>query len=124
MQLSIYQENILDHNRNPHNKRVMEDFDIKQKAENPTCGDELTLFVKLKGAEVSDASYAGEGCAISQASASMLTDKLKSMKIRDIKLLTPGDIYTMLGITISPGRVNCALLPYSALGKCLSQIKI
>ena len=123
MEESIYQENILDHNRHPHNKRALKDFDIKQRAENPSCGDELTLYMRFDGKKVTDASFDGDGCAISQASASMFTDKLKKMEISDVKLLTPGDIYNMLGINISPSRVNCALLVYSALSHGISNMK-
>jgi len=124
MNEELYKENILDHNRNPHNKYELEVFDMKQGASNPSCGDTLTLYIKFNGDEVTHASFTGEGCAISQAASSMLTDHLKGMSLDKLKLITPGDLYNMLGVTISPGRVNCALLAYNALSKGIKEYKI
>lgn len=120
----IYQENILDHNARPHNKRVIEEVHRESEARNASCGDRAMLQIVV-GADgrVADAAFQGDGCAISQAALSMLTDKLKGMTEDELKLLSPGDIYTMLGVAISPGRVNCALLGYEALQKILKEIK-
>ncbi|OHA82253.1 MAG: hypothetical protein A2675_00370 [Candidatus Yonathbacteria bacterium RIFCSPHIGHO2_01_FULL_51_10] len=129
MDEEIYKENILDHNRNPHNREVLDEYDLRGGGTNPTCGDELELFVKLgEDGKVTHATFLGSGCAISQAGASMLTDKLKGlpgqgMTLAGLKLLAPGDIYSMLGIHISPGRVNCALLAYRALNDGLKNAK-
>lgn len=122
MNEGMYQENILEHNRHPHNKKKLEVFDIEEDAQNPSCGDSLTLFLKLEDNAVADVGFRGDGCAISQAAASMLTDRIKGLSVAELKLLSPGDIYTMLGITISPGRVNCALLAYQALSQGLKKI--
>ena len=122
MDEEIYKENILDHNRNPHNKKTMEDFDLKGEGKNVSCGDAISLFIKRdEDGRVSDVGFNGDGCAISQASTSILTDKIKGMKIDEVKLLSPGDIYDMLGINISPGRTKCALLPYEALNDALTK---
>src|SRR5258706_12253180 len=98
MDETIYKENILDHYSYPHNKHEIKNPNAKGEGHNANCGDELTLYLKLDGGRVIEASFTGEGCAISLAGASMLTDKIKGMSIRDLKTITPGVIYTMLGI--------------------------
>jgi len=120
----LYKENILDHYRNPRNKDVLSEFDLKGEGVNASCGDKVTFFVKFDGnGNVVRASFEGDGCAISQASTSMLTEKIKGMSKDEVKLLSPGDIYDMLGIKISPGRTKCALLPYEALSNGLQTVK-
>lgn len=116
MNEELYQQNIIDHYKNPHNKGVLSDFSMQSKAFNPTCGDKLSLYIKLgKDNIVQNVSFEGDGCAISIASASMLTEYMKGKTIDNLKLVTPGNIYDMLGVQISPARVNCALLAYKAL---------
>ena len=115
----LYKENILDHNAHPRNKRVTEGVCFSAEARNASCGDRAVLMIVFDKERVSDAAFQGEGCAVSQAGLSMLTDKLKGFTVAELKLLSPGDIYTMLGVRISPGRVNCALLGYEALQKIL-----
>ena len=120
MEEELYKQNILDHYKNPHNKGVPASFDLEQVGINPSCGDSLTLYLSFDDTGcISTLSFAGEGCAISQAAASMLTEKVRGMRINEARLLTPGDVYTMLGITISPGRTKCALLAYKALTQAL-----
>ena len=120
MHQDIYQENILDHYKNPRNKREIDGAHEEAFARNASCGDKGGLHVCFNDAGVViDTAFQGEGCAISQAALSMLTEKLRGKTLRDLKLLTPGDIYTMLGVSISPGRANCALLGYAALEKIL-----
>ncbi len=112
---SLYQEHILEHYKHPHNRRRMEDFDVKQKGENVTCGDDVVLYIKWHGDTVGDVSFEGFGCAISQSGASMLTDKMKSMSKADLAKLTEADVYKLYGMTISPHRENCALLTLRTL---------
>lgn len=120
----LYKENILDHYRNPRNKEALSGFDMKGEGVNASCGDKVTFFVKFDDdGKVAGASFEGDGCAISQASTSMLTEKIKGMSRDELKLLSPGDIYDMLGIRISPGRTKCALLPYEALSNGLQTVK-
>jgi len=124
MDEEIYKENILDHNRNPHNKKALEDFDLKGEGKNVSCGDSIVLFIKFdEDGKIKDVGFEGDGCAISQAATSMLTDKIKGKTQDEIKLLSPGDIYDMLGIKISPGRTKCALLPYEALNESFKKEK-
>lgn len=122
MHEDIYQENILDHYKNPRNKRVIESAHGEAEARNASCGDKAMLQACFdEQGVVTDVAFQGEGCAVSQAGISMLTEKLRGMPLRELKLLSPGDIYTMLGVHISPGRANCALLGYEALQKLLKQ---
>ena len=118
----IYQENILDHNAHPRNKRVILGVKTKAETHNASCGDRAVLqLVFDTDNKITDVAFQGEGCAISQAGLSMLTDSLKGKTEGELKLLSPGDMYTMLGVQISPGRVNCALLGYEALQKILKE---
>jgi len=119
----LYKENILDHNAHPHNKRVIVGEHLEAKARNVSCGDSALLQIIFgEDGRVADVAFQGDGCAISQAGISMLTDKLLGMHRDEIKLFSPGDIYTMLGVSISPSRVNCALLGYEALQTILKTL--
>ena len=77
----LYQEVILDHNRRPHNFRVIDDASAKQEGYNPLCGDRLTLYVALDGDVIKDVAFQGQGCAISKASASLMTDAIKGKTV-------------------------------------------
>lgn len=122
MNENIYQENILDHNAHPHNKRVISGAHREAEMRNASCGDSAILQICFNDAGiVSDAVFQGQGCAISQAGLSMLTDKIKGFDLNTLRLLSPGDIYSMLGVPISHSRVKCALLGYSALEKILRE---
>ncbi len=116
---TLYQENILDHAHNPRNMRVMNDCSCYAKGDNPSCGDTGELYMKIENSVVTDASFMGTGCAISQASLSMMTEYLIGKEIRELKMIMPGSVYQMLGVPITPSRVNCALLSYRALEQLL-----
>lgn len=117
---SLYQENILEHYKHPHNRRRMEDADITQKGENPSCGDDLVLYLKwgIEG-KLSEVSFEGFGCAISQSGASMLTDKIKEMTKDAMRALTEKDMYELYGVAISAQREKCALLALRTLHEAL-----
>lgn len=121
MEEELYRQNILEHYRFPHNKRALQDATLTGKGYNASCGDSLDLYLSLKGDRVSDASFEGEGCAVSIAAVSMLTDKVKDKTLDELRALAPGDIYNMLGVKISQGRVNCALLGYEAMQQALKK---
>ncbi len=106
----IYKENILDHYKYPHNKIEMKGATVSHKEVNPTCGDELTIYLKIDDNKIQDVSFIGQGCAISQASVSMLTDEIKDKSIQEIKTMKSEDVYKLLGIPISVTRIKCALL--------------
>lgn len=123
----LYQENILEHYRNPKNK-VEKDFGICSctgYGENVDCGDSGELYLNIEGDKVVDVRWSGNGCALSQSGMSMMTEKIKNEKLNleDLKLWTPAVIYELLGVQISPSRVNCALLSYKCLESALKNIK-
>lgn len=107
----IYMEEILDHYQDPRNYGTIEDADLSHEEGNPSCGDEVRIDIKLDGDTIQDIKFSGKGCAISQASSSMLTERLMGTKLSDIKDLNKQDILDMLGIDIGPMRIKCALLP-------------
>ncbi len=113
----IYTENIIDLYKNPHNKRKIDHATYTLSEHNPLCGDEITLFLLTDGDSIVDASFQGSGCAISQSSASLLTDALGTMALPQAQKLTPNDVLALLGIPLSPSRVRCGLLPFKALQK-------
>ena len=118
---TLYQENILEHYKHPHNKGRMEDFDIKHKGVNVSCGDDLTLYLKWGGdGKLAKVSFEGFGCAISQSGASMLSDKIKGMTKEEMLVLVPADMYALYGVIITPQREKCALLALHTLKECLA----
>jgi len=120
----LYKENILDHYKNPHNKRKISHCTFNHKDFNPLCGDEITLFIKTEQGKIIDAAFEGNGCAISQASASMLTDHIKKMSLEQAKQLGPWDIFNLLGIRISHTRSKCALLCLKTLQEGIKEAKL
>jgi nitrogen fixation NifU-like protein len=108
-------ENILDHYRNPRNYGELPDADVRAKDSNPLCGDVVELYLKVRDGEIVDARFRGKGCAISQASASMLTEKIKGMKLDEARNVSRDEVLSMLGIELSPVRLKCALLSLKVL---------
>lgn len=118
----IYQQNILDHYREPHNAGALVEYDIKHRELNPLCGDEITIYIQIdKRNKVTDIRFDGHGCAISQASMSMLTDKIKGKSLQQITKLSKTDILKMLGIPIGIVRMKCALLSLRVVQKATAQ---
>lgn len=111
----MYQENILDHYKNPRNFGRMENASVHHHEYNPLCGDEVEMSLKINNGKVVDIKINGKGCAISQASASMLTERIKGKGINELKKMAKEDILGMLGIPISPVRLKCALLSLDTL---------
>ena len=114
--MDMYTENILDLYKNPRNKGTLENPTHENSRNNPLCGDEITIQLITDNNNIREVKFSGQGCAISQASSSMLTDKIKNMHVKDIKNLNKEDILELLHIPISPGRLKCALL-------CLDTLK-
>ena len=108
----MYRQQILDHYKNPRNKGEMSDPDFSHTGENPSCGDTIRMDVKLDddGKTIEYVSFSGDGCAISQASASMLTDELQGMTLDELEAMETDDVVEMLGVDISPMRIKCAVL--------------
>lgn len=133
---SLYQEIILDHNRNARNFRRMEDADREIEAYNPLCGDHYTIFMKMDGDSVADVSFVGSGCAISKASASVMTTSVKGKKRAEAELLFHifhklvtgsyagslddiGKLAVFSGVSEFPARVKCASLAWHTMHKAL-----
>lgn len=113
---SIYQDQIIDHYKYPRNFKKIEDASFDYGDQNPLCGDELHLYVKLdEEGKVCDVGFQGKGCAISQASASLLTELIEDMSLDELKNITNEDIKEMLGIPLSPIRLKCAILSLKVL---------
>ncbi len=112
----IYREIILDYYRNPRNYGKIQDPDISQRDSNPLCGDELEMHLNIKDDKVTDVKFTGKGCAISQASASMLTELIMGKDFEYVKKLTKEDILDNLGLRdLGPARIKCALLSLKVL---------
>ena len=112
----MYREMILDHYRNPRKKGLLSPADIDYEEDNPVCGDHIHLTVQLDENDVvTDVGWDGEGCAISQASASLLYESLIGMSKEEIRHLDKEYILDMLGIELGPVRLKCALLSLKVL---------
>ncbi len=112
---SLYREIILDHYRNPQNKGTLDPADYTYQDTNPLCGDEIRIDMRVNDGIVSEIAFSGRGCAISQASASMLTEMVKGQPLDEVKALTKEDLLEELEIPLSPARLKCALLSLKVL---------
>jgi nitrogen fixation NifU-like protein len=115
MSLDIYKENILEHYENPKNFGSMKDPDVKSHDTNPLCGDSFDFEFKMKDGKIEDVKFHGHGCAISTASASMLTEKIIGMSLEDIKKLDEHTVKDLVGIELSHVRIKCAMLPLKVI---------
>ncbi len=111
----FYREYILDHYKNPRNYGRLEHPDITHEEDNPLCGDVVGMDFQIKAGVIEDIRFHGRGCAISQASASLLTERLKGIALDEAKKIDKNDVLGELGIQISPARIKCALLPLKVL---------
>jgi nitrogen fixation NifU-like protein len=107
---ALYREYIIDHYKNPRNFGELEQRDAEFEDRNPLCGDELGVQIKLDGDRVSDLRFHGQGCAISQATASIISDELKGKSVSEISELDRHFVVEELGIDLSPTRLKCGLL--------------
>jgi nitrogen fixation protein NifU and related proteins len=115
----LYRDYILEHYRKPHNFGIIEQPDARYEGANPLCGDRITMMISITDGVVSDIAFSGRGCAISQASASLLTDEIRGKPVEDVAKLTPDDVLDLLGIEISPARLKCALLSLDTVSHAL-----
>jgi nitrogen fixation NifU-like protein len=125
MTLDMYQENVLDHHRRPRNKGKLDHPDWRAKERNPLCGDEIEVFVALgPDGKVAEVKFDGQGCAISQAAISMLTDELKGKSVAEVEAMKPEDIQEMVGVPLSPVRLKCAMLSLQTTHKALADYRL
>jgi nitrogen fixation NifU-like protein len=111
----FYRETILDHYRHPRNKGRLENPTHSHEESNPLCGDVIRMDLHVTDDVIDQVSFEGQGCAISQASASMLTEMIQGKTLDEVKQLGKEDILEALGIEIGPVRLKCALLPLKVL---------
>jgi nitrogen fixation NifU-like protein len=114
---NLYRDFILEHYRSPHNKGQLDPHDLHFADSNPTCGDEMSMTLRLDDARtaITDVAFDGRGCAISQASASILTDELRGQTLDQVRGMDPKHVLNELGVPIGPARLKCALLSYKVL---------
>ena len=134
----LYKEVILDHYRAPRNKGRLDPHDVALERNNPLCGDEIELFLKFDGDAVEGIAFEGKGCSISQASASMMTEKIKGVSTKEaqalaesIKRMMAGeeegdpkeleDLVSLKGVVKYPVRIKCALLGWNTLLEALEE---
>lgn len=112
----FYRELILDHYKNPRHKGKLEPNDFSYEDSNPLCGDQIRIDVRLDADQrVKEVAFTGRGCAISQASASLLTESIVGKPLAEIKQLTREDVLELLGIELTPARLKCAMLSLKVL---------
>jgi nitrogen fixation protein NifU and related proteins len=111
----LYREEILDHYKHPRHHGTLEHPDISYEDANPLCGDEIRIDLKVKDGVIEDVAFSGHGCSISQASASMLCERIVGRPLDEVKKLTREDVLGMLGIELGPVRLKCALLALKTL---------
>ena len=112
---SLYQDHILDHYRNPRHHGPISGATHQAKRDNPTCGDHIALDISVRHGNIVDIGFDGSGCAISQASASLLSERVLGMKTDEAAALSKAVVLDLLGIPISPTRLKCALLALDTL---------
>ena len=117
----LYRDYILEHYRRPHNFGVIEEPTTTYEGSNPLCGDRITLMLGIREGVVAEVGFTGRGCAISQASASLLTDEIKGKPVGEVAKMTSQDMLDLLGIEISPARLKCALLSLDTLEHALAE---
>jgi nitrogen fixation NifU-like protein len=133
----IYKEVILDHYKNPRNKREMPDAELTCSKNNPLCGDEITVYVHAEDRKVLDVSFVGQGCSISQSSASMMTESVGGKTVEEVEALSTsvrgmlsgeiepdedafGELVALKGVVRYPIRVKCAVLAWDVLQEALA----
>jgi len=131
---SLYQEAILQHYKRPRNHGALDPFDVREEGINPSCGDEVTVYLRLEDGVVSAVTFEGEGCAISQAAASMMTESVHGLAVPAALELSArframlqgeqpaeelGELAVLRGVAKLPARVKCAALPFTTLEAAL-----
>jgi len=113
----MYREQILEHSKHPHNYGTLEGADISHEEHNPLCGDRVRIDLRVADGVIADVAFSGRGCAISQASASLLTDELKGKTVEEAKAIGKDELLELIGIPLAknPVRLKCALLSLKTL---------
>ena len=112
---SLYKEIVLDHYKNPHNFGTLDPADYTAEDSNPLCGDQIRMDLRVEDGIVTDVKFTGRGCAVSMASASILTDMIKGQPLDEVRAITKDDLLEEIGIPVSPARLKCATLGLNVL---------
>lgn len=113
----MYRDLILEHHRYPHNYGTLDPHDVSQEEHNPLCGDRIRLDLRIVDGKIAEVAFSGKGCAVSQASASLLTDELVGMDIEAARNYRKEDVLELIGLPLdkNPVRLKCALLSLKAM---------
>jgi nitrogen fixation protein NifU and related proteins len=117
--MDIYADNILDHYKHPHHHGELADASVEHAEKNLSCGDMVTLQLKIDGNLISDISWTGDGCAISQAGMSILSDELIGKTLDEAQAINPSQVTALLGVPVGTRRLKCALLSLHTLKNTL-----
>jgi nitrogen fixation NifU-like protein len=127
MSQDLYQEAIIEELKHPQNKRVLTDAAVSVHETNASCGDDMTVFLKFdaSGQQIAEVGWQGSGCAISQATMSLLSEKITQMRVSDVLTLQQSDLEALLGLEqpIAYGRVKCLLLGLQAVKKSIAHLE-
>lgn len=120
---TLYREELLDHFRHPRNSGELADADVSTEVLNPSCGDEIAMHIKVEEDKLVGISFKGKGCVISQAAGSLLTERVRGKSLTEIEVLSKDDMTALVGISLGPTRLRCALLALESLHKAVSLYK-
>lgn len=121
--MDIYASNILDHYKNPRNQGELADPTVKIKVNNPSCGDQMTVNFLIADGEIKDIKFQGNGCAISQAAISILSEEIIGSPLAESEAIDKKAMFAMLGVPISERRSKCALMAVLALKNALKKFR-
>ncbi len=119
----LYRDYILEHYRRPHNFGPLQAPTVAKEGANPLCGDRITIELGIRNGVVDQVGFTGRGCAISQASASLLTDEIKGKTVEQVAAYRADDLLDLLGIDISPARLKCAMLSLETVTGAIAELE-
>jgi nitrogen fixation NifU-like protein len=119
MGLDIYAEELIHNYEHPSNKRPMDGATVSMEEENVSCGDEITVHLKIAKGRLADVSFEGSGCVISMGAASLLTEHLKGKSLREVEKMTREDLLKLINIEPGPVRMHCATLSLRAIKRAV-----
>ncbi|MFP3289143.1 MAG: iron-sulfur cluster assembly scaffold protein [Candidatus Micrarchaeota archaeon] len=119
----LYIEELIELYKHPHNKKKLSDYDAEAREYSQTCGDDITMYIKLEGNKVKDISFDGSGCVIATSTASKLTDYAKGKSIEELEKMGVADIFKLIGIEVGPARLHCATISLEALQEAIKKAK-
>ncbi len=123
MSADLYQGKILDHATRPRNRGILEPADYSHEDAGLVCGDEIRIDIRVRGDRIAEVAFSGQGCAVSQAAASILTELLANMALDDVKALAEDDLLAAIGVPVGPARRECALLSLWVLKAGMSRVR-